>query len=301
MKKQIIGLILILIAFGIQTNAQEKDTTRIKFGKKEIIIIERDGDKTEVKIKTPEGESNLDSLDFLKNEIPDSIEVSENERDDSKSKFKGHWSGFDIGINNYFDANNKLIGSENSMALDAGKSWCFGVNLLQYDLPIIKENFGIVTGIGFTWNNYRFSGKQVLAKNQDGIIEMDNPDFVDASSEGFDFQRNKLGTCFIDVPLLLEFQAPVTHSGKKIFFNAGVTAGIKLASWTHQEWEIGKTEYERHDKSDLNISPFRYGVQARLGYGNIRIFANYQLNPLFEKDNGPELYPFSAGLQILSF
>ena len=49
------------------------------------------------------------------------------------------------------------------------------------------------------------------------------------------------------------------------------------------------------------MNTFRYGLTARVGLGFIRFYANYDLVPLFQKDRGPELYPVSVGITILSF
>jgi hypothetical protein len=38
-----------------------------------------------------------------------------------------------------------------------------------------------------------------------------------------------------------------------------------------------------------------------LGYGPFVLFANYALTPLFQKNEGPDLTAFSAGIRIVGF
>jgi hypothetical protein len=46
------------------------------------------------------------------------------------------------------------------------------------------------------------------------------------------------------------------------------------------------------------LSPFQYGLTARLGYNGVGVYVNYSLSSLFKDGEGPELYPWSAGLSF---
>jgi hypothetical protein len=52
---------------------------------------------------------------------------------------------------------------------------------------------------------------------------------------------------------------------------------------------------------DYAMDDFRFAATARVGYGWVNLFANYDLNPLFEDGRGPELYPYSVGVKLISF
>jgi hypothetical protein len=112
----------------------DSDTTRIRIGKKKFIIIE-DGDN--------------DQISF------------ENEDFDDNNKFKGHFSGIDIGINNYFtsDFSTSLPLSDEYMNLNSGKSWGVNINFIQQSIALLNNNIGLVTGMGLEFNNYRFDNK----------------------------------------------------------------------------------------------------------------------------------------------
>jgi hypothetical protein len=40
---------------------------------------------------------------------------------------------------------------------------------------------------------------------------------------------------------------------------------------------------------------------VRLGYGVIDLYASYALNSMFKKGQGPELYPFTVGINLVNF
>jgi hypothetical protein len=38
---------------------------------------------------------------------------------------------------------------------------------------------------------------------------------------------------------------------------------------------------------------------VRIGYGNLDLYASYALTSMFQKNEGPQLYPFSVGITII--
>ena len=132
---------------------EKRDTTRIKLGDKNISIIE-DEEGTSVQIR--DTEKKKDSGE----------EVSK------KKKFKGHWSGFELGLNNFFDSDFSMTRpSEYSwMDLNTGKSWNVNLNFHQMSFGLIGNRFGLVTGFGFELNNYHFDGDNTVHE-VNGVIE----------------------------------------------------------------------------------------------------------------------------------
>ena len=66
------------------------DTTKIRVGKKNIMIIEDDDDK-----------------DFSWDD-DDDFSWDDDDKDYKGKKFKGHWSGMELGLNNYLNNNYEL-------------------------------------------------------------------------------------------------------------------------------------------------------------------------------------------------
>jgi len=264
--------------------AQEKDTTRIRLGKREIIIIEKDGVTS---IEIPEaGEQ------FSYNSGKD-----KNYTYKLKPRFKGHWAGVEWGFNGYMDANQSInmLGDYKYLELKQGRSWNFNVNFMQYSLGFGTDKVGLLTGLGFEFNNYHFRNETTL-KLENGITVLDNsyelnPDIT--------VTHSRLNMTYLTAPLLLEFQIP-TSSRHRIFLSAGIVGGVHLCSNTEVEYE-GVSNGKDKVRSDFNLSPFRYGYTARLGFRGLSLYAIYYPVQLFEKTKGPELYPFAIGLRLLNF
>jgi hypothetical protein len=254
------------------------DTTYITLGKKRIKIFEEDGE-TSVKIEEQDKRGKQDS---------------DNNWPDKKWKqYKGHWAGFEFGLNNYvnkdfsFDRNPE----DKFMEIKAAKSWNFNLNFAQYSLGIGSDRFGITTGMGIEWNNYHFSDTNSIQKINGRIESTVIPENT---------KRNRLQTTYLTIPLLLEFQFPNLERKNRAYFSVGSIMGIKLFSNTKIKYfDNGNKQKEKY-KSDFYLNSLRFGLTARCGYKDMAMYMNYYLTPLFIEDHGPELYPLAAGL-IVSF
>jgi len=262
---------------------ENQDTTRIKVGKKSIIIIEG-GKGTQVNIEDVEEETEED-FDFDSDD--------EDCDDEDNGKFKPHWAGFEMGLNNYLN-NSGSMSLDNSMSfmdLNTSRSWNFNLNFMDYGFGLGSDKIGLVTGLGFEWNNYHFDNPSSI-KEVDGVIE-------ELPLTYTDIKKNRLQTTYLRAPLLLEFQIPA--GSKRIYLSAGPVAAVKLGSNTKIVYKENGDEQDLKNKDDYNLSPLRYGFTARAGYRGLRLYANYYMTPLFEANKGPELYPFSVGITLLDF
>ena len=226
----------------------------------------------------------------------DDFSWDDEDKDYKGKKFKGHWSGMELGLNNYLNNNYELQLPNDGlfMELNTSKSVEFSINFAEKSFSLYKNRLGLVTGMGIKWNNYHF----------DNNIKLD-PSLTPLGAENIDpdsinYAKNKLGVTYLTVPLLLEYQIPVGKKSKPIYLSTGVIGGLKIGSRTKQEYSIAGKEYEDKTKEDFNLSPYTYAVTARLGYKNINVFANYSMVSLFEKNKGPELYPLTIGISLLN-
>ena len=207
--------------------------------------------------------------------------------------FKGHWEGFEIGLNTFLDSDYAMTlppGAE-FMELNTGKSWNVNINFMQYSIGLVANNIGIVTGLGFEFNNYHFDGNNNIHKDATGIIE--------ELPYAFSLEKSKLATTYLTLPLLLEISVPGRRDGFHI--SGGAIAGVKLSSRTKVIYRDGGDKQKDKVKGDFNLSPLRYGLTARIGFKMINLYANYYITPFFEDGKGPELYPFSIGLVLCDF
>lgn len=263
------------------------------------IIVHKDGDT----IKNYEmnfdfqAEGNLNDLDFdgYSFEDNDSKEKKDNKSfsftKKKKNRFKGHWSGFEFGLNNYVTDDFSMTPDDTYMEINTGKSWNFNLNFAQVSLPIARDRFGLVSGLGFEWSNYHFANQNTIEKDPVNYV------IIPKDLSGIPLKKNRLQTTYLTAPLLMEVQlGSSTSRDKRIALSTGVIAGLKLGSHTKFKTADGKQKI----KDDFYLQSFRYGFTARVNYESFGLYFNYYNVPLFLEGKGPELYPFAAGL-ILSF
>lgn len=251
---------------GLLQVVDSPDSTTIRVGDKEIRIVERNGD-TDIHL----------------------YDVEERHRI-RNPRFRGHWAGFEWGLNNFLDADHTLSreGEDQFMDLNTGRSWAINLNFAQYSLGFGTSHFGAVTGLGLEFNNYYFDDNNTIAEIDDKVVGIDT---ISAT-------KSKLTTTFVRFPLLLEVQFPNASRSKRAYISAGIVAGLKLGSHTKVVNNEGDGKDKDKVKDDFNISPFRYGLTARVGFGGLSLFCDYYFTPMFVEDKGPELNPITMGLAL---
>ena len=210
-------------------------------------------------------------------------------------KFRGHWGGVELGFNNYSSSKlGSTLSDDSFMHLNAQKSMVVGLNLLPYSIDLHKggNNFGLVTGMGLTIHNYRLDSQNILKRDNNGHTHYDvavRP-----------VSKNKITSTYLTIPLLFEIQFPASNKNR-LYISGGFYGGFKLGSHTKVMYNDHLQNSKVKSREDLNINPFRYGATFRAGYGIIQIFATADLSPMFQSGYGPELYPWSIGLSLITF
>ncbi len=236
------------------------DTTKINFGKDQIWFI---GKKDSIRTK--------------------------------KHKAKPIWGGFEMGFNSYVDNNGSFTlspGKEN-FELRTEKSVSVGLNILQDQIELGRSNIWLLTGLGITWNNYRFASNVVL---ENGPYTNANVD----TTSGIGYQKSKLVAVYLTVPVMMEVFT--SRNQKKAFhLGFGGMLGLRLGSHSKQKIEIDNDVSKVKVFDDFNLNPFRYGFRVAIGYRKFNIFADYYASTLFKKNEGPVLYPVNAGITFIGF
>jgi len=285
----LVTLIITLSVFGQEEpnvdemkkelKAEKDDTTNIRFKRKTVKIIEDNGE-TQIFVKKHRRDNDMDWF-----------------WDEDGDRFKGSWSGFSMGLSNFVDKDFSLSrdAGEQFMDLNTGKSWNMNVNFAQYSINFANNKFGLVTGLGIEWNYYRFDNdNSVQVDPATGQIEEID---LSVTQPNWNIEKSKLSTTYATLPLLLEFHSSsYQHNG--VIFSAGAIGGVKLGSNTKVVYKENGDKNKDKTKDDFNLSPFRYGVHARIGVGDWMIYGTYYFTSLFEKNKGPELYPISVGFAL---
>ncbi|MEN8227175.1 MAG: outer membrane beta-barrel protein, partial [Bacteroidota bacterium] len=276
------------------------DNTKVTLGENEVLIVEENGDTVRVilgsrGISIVEGEEGTEIKIVEMDEI-ESPQCQSSSPKEKKKKFKPHFAGLEIGLNNYVtsDFSMSLPSDQRYMDLNTGKSWNWNLNILDYGFGLGTDKVGIATGLGFEFINYNFDGQNSIRKDDvTGNIVEYVPDYAG------NITKSKMNITYMTAPLLLEFQIPAGK--KRIHISGGVIGGVKLWSNTKMKYTISSEKSKEKAKGDYNLSPLRWGFTARVGYRALNLYANYYMMPLFKEDQGPELYPFSIGLALIPF
>jgi hypothetical protein len=211
----------------------------------------------------------------------------------SSRKFNGNWGGIWLGFNNYVDANNQMSVPVGYEYLDPKftRSLAVGLNLLEQNINIYKQKFGLITGIGFQWNNYFFANNATIFG--DSNVVYGGFDVANANK----YTKSKLTSSFITVPLIFEYQTNHKHNSSSFHINAGAIFGLRLSSHTKIVMEdTGKQKYKYHN--DFHLNPIRADLTVGIGYGLVNLIGTYSLTTLFKENKGPQLYPVSVGLYL---
>jgi hypothetical protein len=250
------------------------DTTKININGNEIIVIEKDGETKVMKRK---------------------VEPTKAKK---KKKFKGNWAGLEFGVNGYLSDNFSLdLPAEYVyMELNYTKSTNFNLNFFQQSIPIFGHKFGMVTGMGIQWYNYRFYNTATVLSPDSSTLY----GYID-KTPGRSYSKSKLTSSYLVIPILFEFQTNRHHKSNSFHIATGVIGGLRLSTHTKQVYSFdgsGKNKPKVHD--EFFMQPFRLDATVRIGWGPLNLYGNYSLTPMFRNNRGPELYPFAVGI-ILPF
>ncbi|MFO7754429.1 MAG: outer membrane beta-barrel protein [Bacteroidales bacterium] len=309
-----ISVVTVLIFTFLNTLlASGQDTMNIRMRNNEIINISEDGNRTRISIAGDRLEleaagenvkirlgnrgieiSDGNNIDWKKYEdiyyYDDTDDPADKRRRDRR-RFTPHWSAIEIGMNNYLtsDYSMSLPPELSYMDLHTGKSFNININFAQLGIGLTRH-FGIVTGLGLEFNDYKFEGNNNISKDEEGVIGPMYP------ADGIEYEKTKLTTTYLTMPLMLEAQIPVRYR-RTINIAAGAIGGVKLGSHNKLVYYDGGKQKVK-EKDDFSLSVLRYGPTVRLGYDSFQVYATYYMNGLFLENKGPELYPFQLGIAI---
>jgi len=238
-----------------------KDTTIVKMGKKDIKVIKHEGGTEYV--------------------------WGKDKKHKKSGNFNGHWEGLEVGFNSFAGADYALYNNVEFMSLNQSKSLEFDLNFGEVNVGLYKSYIGLVSGLGFSFNDYRFENPYTIARGS--YMNQAVPLTYDGLS------KSKLSVSYFKVPLLMEFQIPVDNHGSRLYINGGIIGGVKIGSHT----KVKHGDMKDKDRSSFYINSFKYEATARIGYKGVGLFANYNLNPLFRDGKGPGLTPFTVGISFL--
>ena len=209
-------------------------------------------------------------------------------------KFNGHWAGFGLSVNGLLNQDHNIDFPYGAPYLDLNynKSTGVNINFFEQNVNFYKQHLGLVTGLGVTWNNYRFADNVILSD--------DNGKFGGgyAIPQGdYNYQKSKLMVASLKIPLLLEYQTNSKMKANSFHISGGVLGSVRM--WSHTKNEVNGTKTK--DKGDFYINPFMLQGMATIGWGVINLYGTYSFTQMFRHNKGPEAYPFEVGITLVGF
>jgi hypothetical protein len=202
-----------------------------------------------------------------------------------------HYAGFGLGYGNITNSAHNELSSVNGLAIKPDESTEWFINLIEHILPIYRNNLGITTGLGMSWQTFRLD-------NNTHLVDVNGVTGVYGAPAGVKYQYSRLKVVHLTLPLLLEWQ-PTFGRDHKSFLSAGVEAGIKtFSSYKVKYNDAEGNTIKRVEDHGLNTNPLSISLMMQAGYGDMSIFAKYGLCKIFQDGKGPDVRAVSLGLML---
>lgn len=202
--------------------------------------------------------------------------------------FDPNWNGFEAGLNMLLGpgANTEFTGDYALLNQRTISSWNYNFNIADIGIAFTHTHrAGVYTGIGLSWNTFRFKNPVRLENGEDDLVC--NP--IDELTEGL-VKSSKLCVLYIQAPLMIE-----VRPFPKYFIGAGIIGGIRIDAWNTIRFENSKVVTEE----DFYINRFKLDASLRIGRKeSFGVYANYNLLPFFVKGKAQEAHCLSFGLSL---
>ncbi len=212
--------------------------------------------------------------------------------------FKGHWAGVEIGFSGLANRDYSMYPAEDNGFLDNNflHSNVLNLNVFQYSKGIqqSRNTIGIVTGIGLSFQSIRLNNSTTIYTDESRKVFPQNL-YFDSN------QKSKLSSLYLEIPLVIEFQIPISNEANRLYFSAGITGAKRLETHTKVKYRKDGKREKLKSPGDYSIPEYKVSGTMGVGYRWINLFASYDLVPLFEDRRGPVLYPFTCGIKLISF
>ncbi len=286
------NIVLILIAAflaapvaaqtALASTEMRADTVEITIEKEKVVVIEEnDGWRTET-ITYNDGKCKKKKSD--------------------KVEFTGGLAMLDFGWSNYMDKN-FISGQKGDEFLDLNTAK--SINLAWYVAGLnakITRSKALVfqTALGLDWTNFRFEDGWSIDR-ENGMTVASPKYLIDGVSQ---VSKSKLMTLYLNLPVMVRWNIPLGSDYKHhLYLATGAIGGLRLGSHTKAKYYDNTTlgSGKVKDKDSFNLNMLTYDLTLRAGYRGFGVFFNYQMTPMFEKNKGPRVFPYSVGISITEF
>lgn len=243
--------------------------------------------------------------DTVQNTVAETVSSTDHQEDwDHGRRKRDHWHrgpyqswNFDIGTNNYL-SNGKFPDQNNELyTVKPWGSWYVAINSIQK--TYVKGKFFLEWGGGVSWYNFKYQNdKVVMTKDNNGVTFSED-------ARDYNFLKSKLTATYVNLSLVpvIDFSGNHRksglfegHHGGSFRFGLGPYAGYRIDSYAKQTYESEGDKHKEHNKDNYYLNNMRYGLRLQLGFRDVDLFMNYDLNHLYTAGKGPQLNAFSFGV-----
>lgn len=166
---------------------------------------------------------------------------------------------------------------------------------LCYDFPISKSNFSFATGIGISNSNIYFDNQLAILNSNSAAIKFQN---VDTATGQDLYKKSKLSTTYLEAPFELRFFSDKENRNRGFKAAIGMHVGLLIGAHSKNKNVISGPAVVEKVNSKRYMQTWKFAPTARVGWGNFSVYGSYNLSPLFNSGEGPDVFPYSIGISI---
>lgn len=152
-----------------------------------------------------------------------------------------------------------------------------------YNTRILRNNnlLHFKYGLSLQYNNLRPKNDKIFVADGNKTTLVESP---------IDLKLSRFRYVNLVVPMHLEFDfTPKSINGDKTYFlthksfrvGLGGFAGVNVKEKQVVKYELDDQKVKQKTKGDFNVNDFVYGVSAYVGYGQVSVYAKYDLQTVF--------------------
>lgn len=162
-----------------------------------------------------------------------------------------------------------------------------------------RFSVGIGAGIGSDHVFFDKNAGRDLIINRPGGFQFNKNEGAAANIR---YKSMKLHTAYLEAPVELRFMQRPDQPGKSFKAAIGMKVGTMISAVEKTRFERdeeGAGNYTMKIKDRRNFNNLRLAAMARVGYGPISVFVQYQLNELIKQGQGPaDIRPLLVGITL---
>lgn len=215
-----------------------------------------------------------------------------------RSRRTYHSLSFDVGTNNFLkDGESFPDASNDAYTVRPFGSWYVGINSVQRTR--VANKFYLEWGLGISWYNFKFEdSRTTIQKDDNGVMFVSDP-------RDLNYQKSKLTASYINASFVPVLDFGENRRKPMLFDNshsdsfrigAGPYVGYRIGSYLKQVYKDNGDREKERTRDSYYLDNLRYGARLQVGYRDVDLFFNYDLNDIFASGRGPSLNAFSFGL-----